>query len=154
MKTKLFFLTIAMMFLAIPMFAQGGGAPAAGGNPLVPVTAGIAMAIASGLCALGMGKAIAGAAEGAARNPGAFPAFALLSFSVLPSSSRSRSTPWLSYSSKWSSRFRPARGCPSAPPSVTDFLKKFSLCNQYFRAQQRPSLAAEGVSVSHENKDG
>jgi F-type H+-transporting ATPase subunit c len=29
------------------------------------------MAIASGLCALGQGKAIAGAAEGVARNPGA-----------------------------------------------------------------------------------
>ena len=29
------------------------------------------MALASGLCALGQGKAIAGAAEGMARNPGA-----------------------------------------------------------------------------------
>ena len=80
MKSKLFFLMIAMMILAVPMFAQGGAAPAAAGNQWVPVTAGFAMAIASGLCALGMGKAIAGAAEGAARNPGAFPAirFALI----------------------------------------------------------------------------
>jgi len=80
MKSKLFFLTIAMMILAVPMFAQGGGTPAGGANQWVPVTAGFAMAIASGLCALGMGKAIAGAAEGAARNPGAFPAirFALI----------------------------------------------------------------------------
>ena len=80
MKSKLFFLTIAMMILAVPMFAQGGAAPAAAANQWVPVTAGFAMAIASGLCALGMGKAIAGAAEGAARNPGAFPAirFALI----------------------------------------------------------------------------
>jgi F-type H+-transporting ATPase subunit c len=80
MKTKLFFLMIAMMFLAVPMFAQGGGAPAGGTNQWVPLTAGFSMAIASGLCALGMGKAIAGAAEGAARNPGAFPAirFALI----------------------------------------------------------------------------
>lgn len=80
MKSKLFFLTIAMMILAVPMFAQGTAAPAGGGNQWVPVTAGFAMAIASGLCALGMGKAIAGAAEGAARNPGAFPAirFALI----------------------------------------------------------------------------
>jgi F-type H+-transporting ATPase subunit c len=80
MKTKLFFLMIAMMFLAVPMFAQGGGAAAGGGNQWVPVTAGFSMAIASGLCALGMGKAISGAAEGAARNPGAFPAirFALI----------------------------------------------------------------------------
>ena len=38
------------------------------------------MAIASGLCALGQGKAVAGACEGVARNPGAFPAirFALI----------------------------------------------------------------------------
>ncbi|MEP6716922.1 MAG: ATP synthase F0 subunit C [Terriglobia bacterium] len=70
--TKLFFLTIAMMFLAVPMFAQGTGAATTGGsNPWVPVTAGFSMAIASGLCALGQGKAIAGAAEGMARNPAA-----------------------------------------------------------------------------------
>ncbi len=80
MKSKLFFLMIAMMILAVPMFAQGGAASPAAANQWVPVTAGFAMAIASGLCALGMGKAIAGAAEGAARNPGAFPAirFALI----------------------------------------------------------------------------
>ena len=66
-------LPIALMFCAIPMFAQGrrGGA-AGGGNIWVPVTAGFSMAIASGLCALGQGKAVAGAAEGMARNPGAF----------------------------------------------------------------------------------
>ena len=33
------------------------------------MTAGFAMAIASGLCALGQGKAVAGACEGMARNP-------------------------------------------------------------------------------------
>ena len=81
MKSKLMFLMFALMFCAIPMFAQGGSTAATGGsNPWVPVTAGFAMAIASGLCALGQGKAIAGAAEGIARNPGAFPAirFALI----------------------------------------------------------------------------
>jgi F-type H+-transporting ATPase subunit c len=71
MKTKMFFLMIAMMFLAIPMFAQGGSAPSGGGNPWAPLTAGFSMAIASGLCALGQGKAVAGAAEGMARNPAA-----------------------------------------------------------------------------------
>ena len=71
MKTKMFFLMIAMMFMAIPMFAQGGGATTGGSNPWVPVTAGFSMAIASGLCALGQGKAVAGAAEGMARNPAA-----------------------------------------------------------------------------------
>ena len=71
MKTKMFFLMIAMMFLAVPMFAQGGAAATGGSNPWVPVTAGFSMAIASGLCALGQGKAVAGAAEGMARNPAA-----------------------------------------------------------------------------------
>ena len=54
MKTKFFLLMMALMFCAIPMFAQGGATGGAGGgNIWVPVTAGFAMAIASGLCALG-----------------------------------------------------------------------------------------------------
>jgi len=79
MKTKMFFMMLAMMFLAIPMFAQGTTAPA-GSNPWGPLTAGFSMAIASGLCALGQGKAVAGACEGMARNPGAAAAirFALI----------------------------------------------------------------------------
>ena len=86
MKTKLIFLAIALMFCALPMFAQGpgggaaGGGAAGGGNIWVPVTAGFSMAIASGLCALGQGNAVRGAAEGMARNPGAAAAnrFALI----------------------------------------------------------------------------
>jgi F-type H+-transporting ATPase subunit c len=80
MKTKLFVLWITLLILAVPTFAQTPATNTGAGNPWVPVTAGFAMAIASGLCALGMGKAISGAAEGAARNPGAFPAirFALI----------------------------------------------------------------------------
>ena len=81
MKSKLFFLMFTLMFLALPMFAQGGGTAAAGGSSwAVTLTAGFSMAIASGLCGLGQGKAIAGAAEGIARNPAAFPAirFALI----------------------------------------------------------------------------
>lgn len=81
MKTKFFLLMIALLICAVPMFAQGGGAAGGGGgNIWVPVTAGFAMAIASGLCALGQGKAVAGACEGIARNPSAFPAirFALI----------------------------------------------------------------------------
>ncbi len=80
MKTKLFFLALALMFCAMPMFAQGGAEAAGGGNVWVPVTAGFAMAIASGLCALAQGNAIRGAAEGIARNPSAFPSirFALI----------------------------------------------------------------------------
>jgi F-type H+-transporting ATPase subunit c len=81
LKTKLIFLAIALMFCALPMFAQGPGGGAAGtGNIWVPVTAGFSMAIASGLCALGQGNAVRGAAEGMARNPGAAAAirFALI----------------------------------------------------------------------------
>ena len=79
MKSKMFFMALAMMFIAMPMFAQGGTTPA-GTTDWRPVTACLAMAIASGLCALGQGKAVAGAAEGMARNPGAIAAirFALI----------------------------------------------------------------------------
>jgi F-type H+-transporting ATPase subunit c len=73
MKTKFFFLMMALMFCALPMFAQGTAAGAGGGNIWVPVTAGFSMAIASGLCALGMGSAVNGACAGIARNPAAFP---------------------------------------------------------------------------------
>ena len=80
MKTKFFWLAIALMFCAVPMFAQGGATGAPTSNYLVPVTAGFAMAIASGLCGLGQGRAVAGACEAIARNPASFPAirFALI----------------------------------------------------------------------------
>jgi F-type H+-transporting ATPase subunit c len=73
MKTKFFLLMIALMFYAVPMFAQGGATGNSSGNIWVPVAAGISMAIASGLCALGMGSAVNGACAGIARNPAAFP---------------------------------------------------------------------------------
>jgi F-type H+-transporting ATPase subunit c len=68
--SKLFVLFLFLFTLTVPTFAQGTAA--APGAPvdlkaLVP----FAMAIASGLCALGQGKAAASAAEAAARNPGA-----------------------------------------------------------------------------------
>jgi F-type H+-transporting ATPase subunit c len=71
MKSKVFFLATALMFLAVPMFAQTAGGGASNPTQWKTVTAGFAMAIASGLCALGQGKAVAGAAEGMARNPAA-----------------------------------------------------------------------------------
>jgi F-type H+-transporting ATPase subunit c len=76
MKNKVLFLMFAMMFLATPAFAQVTG----GVKDWKGVLAPFAMAIASGLCALGQGKAVAGAAEGMARNPGAAAAirFALI----------------------------------------------------------------------------
>lgn len=79
MKVKMILLLALLLIAASPIFAQGGtAAPAA--NPWAPVGAVIGMAIASGLCGLAQGKAVAGAAEAMARNPGASAAirFALI----------------------------------------------------------------------------
>jgi len=69
MTRKVIFLAIACMLLASPIFAQtpGGG----GGIDYHLPAAFIAMGIASGLCGLGQGKAVASATEAMARNPGA-----------------------------------------------------------------------------------
>jgi F-type H+-transporting ATPase subunit c len=78
--TKKFFFVLALMLLAATMaFAQTPQNPTAGGH-WVPISAGFSMAIASGLCGLAQAKAVASAAEGMARNPGAAAAirFALL----------------------------------------------------------------------------
>jgi F-type H+-transporting ATPase subunit c len=72
MKYVLFLL--ALLAFASPIFAQAPAGAAGGGTDhasWVAITAGFSMAIASGLCALGQGRAIAGAAEGMARNPAA-----------------------------------------------------------------------------------
>jgi F-type H+-transporting ATPase subunit c len=79
LKYTLFLL--ALLAFASPMFAQATGT--AGGTThadWVAITAGFSMAIASGLCALGQGNAVNGAAQGIARNPGATAAirFALI----------------------------------------------------------------------------
>ena len=67
MKSRMFLLMIAMLVLASPVFAQG----AETARPAINITSGLAMAIASGLCALAQGKAVASSAEAIARNPGA-----------------------------------------------------------------------------------
>ena len=67
---KLFFLFIVMFLLATPVFAQGAANPNHYSVDLAALSP-FAMAIASGLCGLGQGKAVAGAAEAMARNPGA-----------------------------------------------------------------------------------
>jgi F-type H+-transporting ATPase subunit c len=59
---KMFVLAFVLMAFAIPSMAADGG---------IVLTSAFSMAIASGLCALGQGKAIAGAVEAIARNPGA-----------------------------------------------------------------------------------
>ncbi|MDX2182025.1 MAG: ATP synthase F0 subunit C [Bryobacteraceae bacterium] len=76
MKLKSVMLLAMLLLIAAPMFAQeAAGAQPSGTGLLVPA---FAMAIASGLCALGQGKAIAAAAEGVARNPGAAGAIRIL----------------------------------------------------------------------------
>ena len=78
MKVKWMLLALVLFVFATPIFAQGT-APA-GATNWVAITSGFAMAIASGLCGLAQAKAVAAAAEGMGRNPGAAAAirFALL----------------------------------------------------------------------------
>jgi F-type H+-transporting ATPase subunit c len=76
-KLLFLFVLMAIMLVAAPVYAQGGAAAEAPVNWAVPIAAGIGMAIASGLCALGQGKATASAAEALARNPGARPGIQL-----------------------------------------------------------------------------
>ena len=69
-KLQYLFMTLAALLLATPAFAAGEASMV---NQWVPIAAGIGMAIASGLCGLGQGKAVASSAEALARNPGARP---------------------------------------------------------------------------------
>jgi F-type H+-transporting ATPase subunit c len=70
MRTKLVLLFVILFALCTPVFAQT--APASTGGILsTPAAAILGMAIASGLCGLAQGKAVAGATEAMARNPGA-----------------------------------------------------------------------------------
>jgi F-type H+-transporting ATPase subunit c len=67
-KLQYVFMALAVLCFAVPAFAQSG---AGGTISLVPIGAGIGMALAAGLCGLGQGKATASACEALARNPGA-----------------------------------------------------------------------------------
>lgn len=70
MKVKLLLTMFAFLLLASPIFAQ---TPEGGANAVnwVAITSGFSMAIASGICGLAQGKAVAAAVEGMARNPAA-----------------------------------------------------------------------------------
>ncbi|MDX1983760.1 MAG: ATP synthase F0 subunit C [Bryobacteraceae bacterium] len=70
MNFKTVWMLLALLLVASPVFAQD----AQHGTDLRPLAAGLSMAIASGLCGLGQGKAVAHAAEAMARNPGAIAA--------------------------------------------------------------------------------
>lgn len=67
MTLKNLAIVAALLFIAVPVFAQEGGGASTGSLLAVP----FAMAIASSLCGLAQGKAIAASVEGMARNPGA-----------------------------------------------------------------------------------
>jgi F-type H+-transporting ATPase subunit c len=66
-KLQFVFMTLAVLCFAVPAFAQGGSSTV----DLVPIGAGIGMALAAGLCGLGQGRAAGSAVEALARNPGA-----------------------------------------------------------------------------------
>jgi len=68
-KLQYMFMTLSALCMASPAFAQATGGST--GTSWVPIGAGIGMAIASGLCGLGQGRATASATEALARNPGA-----------------------------------------------------------------------------------
>jgi F-type H+-transporting ATPase subunit c len=69
MKSRLALLGTVLLAVASPMFAQGN--PASGATDHSLAAAYLAVGIASGLCGLGQGKAVASSAEAMARNPGA-----------------------------------------------------------------------------------
>ncbi len=75
MKAKMLLLTVALLLMASPIFAQTGQPDNT--KMWVVITSGFAMAFASGICGLAQGKAVAAAVEGMARNPSAAAAIRL-----------------------------------------------------------------------------
>jgi F-type H+-transporting ATPase subunit c len=67
-KLQYLFMTLSMLCLASPAFAQATGG---GGISMAPIGAGIGMGLAAGLCGMGQGRAAGSATEALARNPGA-----------------------------------------------------------------------------------
>jgi F-type H+-transporting ATPase subunit c len=70
MTKKFMFLVLLLLVCSTVLCAQTPKYPTAGGHWVV-ISSAFAMAIASGLCGLAQAKAVAAAAEGMARNPGA-----------------------------------------------------------------------------------
>lgn len=85
----LVFLTMIVMLVAIPAYAQAPVKPAPDqGYWSLAIGAGIGLGIAAGLCGLGQGKATGSAVEAMARNPGARPGifiFLLLGLALIES---------------------------------------------------------------------
>ena len=68
-KLQYLFMTLSVLFLAAPAFAQAAGGESTGAG-LTSIAAGLGMGLAAGLCGLGQGRATASATEAVARNPG------------------------------------------------------------------------------------
>lgn len=70
-KKVLFLLLVVILLAATPVFAQGTGGSGLSGGEVKAAGLVIGMGLAAGLCGIGQGRAVAGAVEGLARNPGA-----------------------------------------------------------------------------------
>ncbi len=66
-------LTIVLLTLVVPVFAQGGAGAAAGvhKDQWLLISAGFGMALAAAGCGYAQSRALAAACEGVSRNPGA-----------------------------------------------------------------------------------
>jgi F-type H+-transporting ATPase subunit c len=71
MKLKTIVLAAMTLLLANPIFAQTTEKVTESNQHWLWITAGFAMAIASAVCGLAQGRAVAAACEAMARNPGA-----------------------------------------------------------------------------------
>ncbi|HLK51682.1 MAG TPA: hypothetical protein VKT49_26255 [Bryobacteraceae bacterium] len=76
--TKKMILLVMILLVASPMLFAQSADVAAQTKAYAAIGGGIAMAIASGLCGLGQGRAVAGATEAMARNPGAIGAIRIM----------------------------------------------------------------------------
>ncbi|HEY1242758.1 MAG TPA: hypothetical protein VGF16_19490 [Bryobacteraceae bacterium] len=76
--TKKMILLVMILLVASPMLFAQSADVAAQTKAYAAIGGGLAMAIASGLCGLGQGKAVAGATEAMARNPGAIGAIRIM----------------------------------------------------------------------------
>ena len=70
-KRTMLFLLAVFVLAACPMFAQTPGGSGMAPGEVNFLGGMLGLGIAGGLCGIGQGKAVAGAAEAMARNPGA-----------------------------------------------------------------------------------
>ena len=68
---KMLFMLVLLLLVACPVFAQAPGGSGMGPGEVKFFGAMLGLGLAGGLCGIGQGKAVAGAAEAIARNPGA-----------------------------------------------------------------------------------